>query len=178
MIDGLLFLARAEQPQAQVMRERIELAREMEKVCEFYEPAAREAGVHLSVDAPRDSSADLDRTLLQRAIGNLLDNALRYTGPGGEIAIIVRQGERDTTIEVADTGTGIVARHLPHVFDRLYRADVSRASSSGGLGLGLAIVRSVAELHGGTVGIESEPGRGTRITMTFTRSVPRDPVMS
>jgi two-component system, OmpR family, heavy metal sensor histidine kinase CusS len=178
MIDGLLFLARAEQPQAQIMRERVELAREMEKVCEFYEPAAREAGVRLSVDAPRDSCADLDRTLLQRAIGNLLDNALRYTGPGGEISIIVRQGDRDTTIEVADTGTGIMSKHLPHVFDRLYRADVSRASASGGLGLGLAIVRSVAELHGGTVGIDSEPGKGTRITMTFTRSVARDAVMS
>jgi two-component system sensor histidine kinase BaeS len=98
-------------------------------------------------------------------IGNLLDNSLRHTPAGGSVVLAAARQGGWASIAVADTGTGIDARHLPHLFDRFYRVDTSRATASGGVGLGLAIVKGIAELHGGSVSVESEVGRGTRVTI-------------
>jgi len=107
-----------------------------------------------------------DRTLFQQAIGNLVANAIGHTPRGGRVN--VRSWQDDVAslyIEVADTGRGISADHLPYVFNRFYRADPARSSIGGNFGLGLSVVRSIAVLHGGTVSIESEPGQGTRVTV-------------
>jgi two-component system heavy metal sensor histidine kinase CusS len=169
LIDRLLFLARAENPETQITREPCDLGRELATVCEFYELSAREKGVGLAVAAGKTVQADLDRPLFQRAVGNLIANALAHTPPGGTVTLTATGDETSARVEVADTGPGIPAEHLPHVFDRFYRADHSRSSANGRVGLGLAIVRSITELHGGTVEIASEVGRGTRVRLLFLR---------
>jgi two-component system heavy metal sensor histidine kinase CusS len=116
----------------------------------------------------------VDRPLFQRAVGNLVANALAHTPPGGTVTLAATGDATRTQIEVVDTGCGIAAAHLPHVFDRFYRADSTRSGRNGSVGLGLAIVRSISELHGGTVEIASEVGQGTRVALIF----PRKPTMS
>ncbi len=166
LIDSLLFLARAENPRTQVEREAVDVGRELEAVRDFYEAAAAEAGVSLRVETRGDAGAWLNRPLLQRAVGNLLANALAHTPAGGSVALTATGEEGGVRVEVADTGCGIAAAHLPHLFDRFYRVDPAR-TSGGGLGLGLSIVKSIAELHDGSVVIASEVGRGTRVTLHF-----------
>ena len=173
MIDSLLFLARAENPQTQIIRERFDVGRELGTVCEFYEAAASEAGVGLNVVVGGHVPADMNRALFQRAVGNLVANAIAHTSPGGAVTLTATGDETMTKVEVSDTGFGIPASHLPHVFDRFYRADPSRSTAFGGVGLGLAIVRSIAELHGGVVEITSEVGQGTRAVMILPRPAPR-----
>src|SRR4029077_2902636 len=106
-----------------------------------------------------------DPILFNRAIGNLVDNALRFTPDGGSIRIAIRDLRSSAEISVSDTGSGIAPEHLPHVFHRFYRADPSR--SSAGTGLGLALVKSIVDLHGGSASIESGVGRGTTVVLTF-----------
>jgi two-component system, OmpR family, heavy metal sensor histidine kinase CusS len=142
----------------------VDVAAELAKVREFFEAAAAEGGVRLEVSA-RPLTAELNRSLFQRAVTNLVANALAHTPPGGAVTLAASAGDGGARVEVTDTGRGIPADHLPHVFDRFYRVDNSR--SSGGAGLGLAIVRSIVEQHGGRVEIASEVGRGTRVVMTF-----------
>jgi two-component system heavy metal sensor histidine kinase CusS len=165
LIDSLLFLARAESPKTQVTREPVDVGRELEAVREFYEPAAAEAGVRLRVAAEGAGLARVDRALLQRAIGNLVENALRHTPSGGAVTLVAGPAAGGVRLEVADTGCGIAAEHLPHVLDRFYRADRARSAAAGGVGLGLAIVKGIVEMHGGSVAVASEPGRGTRVTL-------------
>jgi two-component system heavy metal sensor histidine kinase CusS len=165
LIDSLLFLARADQPETRILREPLNLRRELQTVAEFYEGSATEQGVTLAVDAPSTLEIEADRTLLQRAVGNLIANALAHTPSGGAVKIQAIAEGRCCQIDVADTGTGVAAEDLPHVFDRFYRADKSRGSTSGNLGLGLAIVRSIARLHGGRVELASQLGHGTRATL-------------
>ena len=166
LIDSLLFLARAEAAKVPLSAEPVAVARELNTVRDFYEAAAAEAQVTLAVRA-EDVTADLDRTLFQRAVGNLVANALAHTPAGGTVTLsAARAGDR-LRVEVADTGGGIEPEHLPHVFDRFYRADEARSTSSGRVGLGLAIVKGIVELHGGTATVASAPGTGTRVTLTL-----------
>src|SRR5208337_4493760 len=109
--------------------------------------------------------AELDRTLLQRAVGNLVSNALANTPPGGAVVLGTNADSSTIRIEVSDTGIGIPSEALPRVFDRFFRVDTSRSQGSGGTGLGLSIVQSIAQLHGGNVEISSQPGQGTRVTL-------------
>jgi two-component system heavy metal sensor histidine kinase CusS len=167
LIDRLLFLARAENPETQINKEPCAVGQELATVCDFYGVSAGEAGVRLSVAVDRAAQADLDRALFRRAVGNLVANALAHTPAGGSVILTASGDETSTRVEVSDTGCGIAADHLPHVFERFYRADPTRSSKNGGVGLGLAIVRSIVELHGGTVRIASEVGRGTHVTLSF-----------
>ena len=96
---------------------------------------------------------------------NLLDNALRYTPPGGEIRLTARKGMGDVEIAVMDTGPGIPEESLEHLFERFYRGDKSRQRESGGSGLGLAIVKSLVEIQGGQIDVESDPGQGSIFTI-------------
>src|SRR5438477_7884659 len=170
LIDSLLFLARAENPRTQVEREPLDLGKELAAVSEFYEAAAAEAGVRLSVTANGPAPASVNRPLFQRAVSNLVANALDHVAPGGAVTLSAASDDASTVVEVSDTGHGIPPEHLPHVFDRFYRADAVRGSGGNHLGLGLALVRSITELHGGTVAIASEIGHGTRVTLKFPKS--------
>jgi two-component system heavy metal sensor histidine kinase CusS len=176
LIDSLLFLARAESPKTQVERERLDVGRELGAVQAFYEAAATEAGIRLSVVEPGGLFAELNRPLFQRAVGNLVANALAHTSPGGAVTLSASRDGAAVHVEVADDGCGIDPAHLPYLLDRFYRVDASRTSSTkpglrkgdgGGVGLGLAIVKVIAELHGGGVAVTSEVGRGTRARLRF-----------
>jgi signal transduction histidine kinase len=105
-----------------------------------------------------------DKELLRRVLWNLLDNAIRYTHPKGKIAVTLARNEGQCHITIKDNGEGIPSEHLPHVFDRFYRASRSRPE---GTGLGLAIAKSIIEAHRGRIGIESAMGIGTTVTIVL-----------
>ncbi len=167
IIQALLFLARADDPQTHIQPEQLDVAVELDTVREFYEAAAVDAGISLRIDCASGLKANLDRILFQRAVGNLISNALAYTPSGGVVTLLAHRDNGSVLVAVRDTGKGIPAEHLPHVFDRLYRADAARESTSGNLGLGLALVKSITALHKGTVEIRSEVGRGTQVSLQF-----------
>jgi two-component system heavy metal sensor histidine kinase CusS len=164
-IDSLLFVARAENPATQIARETVDLVRELDILKDVYEPVAAEAGVTLDMEVQNDVLFSLDRTLWQRAISNVVANALDHTASGGRVVVTASKDGDTLCVDVTDTGCGIAQEHLPHVFERFYRVDPSRGAHPGRVGLGLAIVRSVVALHGGTVEITSEVGRGTTVTL-------------
>ena len=166
LIGDLLFLARAESPLDQLRRERVDVGELLGGVREYYEASAADGEVSLTTTIARGPViAELDRALLQRAVGNLVSNALANTPPGGTVVLKTCSDSCAVQIAVSDTGIGIPAKALPRVFDRFFRVDSSRSQVLGGTGLGLAIVKSIAELHGGHVEIASEPGRGTQVTL-------------
>jgi two-component system heavy metal sensor histidine kinase CusS len=167
IIESLLFLARAEDPNHYIRRETLDVARELAVVRDFYDPSAAEAGVNIEVHARGPLHVPLDRTLFQRAIGNLLANALAHTSRGGSITLAATRENGMVSVNVSDTGCGISAEHLPHVFDRLYRVDPDRSHATGGAGLGLAIVKSIAISHGGSIQMSSQVGKGTQVSMQF-----------
>ncbi|MFO0953441.1 MAG: HAMP domain-containing sensor histidine kinase [Isosphaeraceae bacterium] len=132
-------------------------------------PLAAARGVRVRVDAsPAELDGDSDR--LAQVVTNLLTNALTYNRPRGEVRVSTTVAGDDALLTVADTGVGIPAEDLPFVFDRFYRVDRARSRESGGSGLGLAICKSVVAAHGGSIAVESEPGRGTTFTVRLPRS--------
>jgi two-component system heavy metal sensor histidine kinase CusS len=167
LIDSLLFLARAEQPAMQIRRDTLNIAKELGLVCEFYEAAAAEKDVRLCVHVPDETTFALDRSLFQRAIGNVVQNAITHTGQGGEVRISAKNGSGELQVLVQDNGAGIAEEHLPRILDRFYRADEARGRDRGGAGLGLAIVESITRLHGGDVTISSQAGAGTTVVLRF-----------
>jgi two-component system heavy metal sensor histidine kinase CusS len=162
IIDALLFLAKTEDPKLEVRREKVDLAEELATILEFFDASASDGKLRLELDASPGISLRAERTLFQRALGNVISNAIAHTPEGGLIRVVARvQGGRGV-IRVEDTGNGIAPSDLPYVFDRFFRADRARYGS--GFGLGLTIVKSIVNLHGGEIRISSEPGRGTRVT--------------
>lgn len=171
LISDLLFLARAESPLAHLHRESINVGELLSGIREYYEAPAADRGVSLSTAVPTEPViAQLDRTLLQRAVGNLVSNALAHTPPGKSVVLSASVEPAAVRIEVSDTGVGIPAEALPRVFDRFFRVDESRSQASGGTGLGLAIVQSIMLLHGGNVEIASKIGEGTQVTLRVPAS--------
>jgi signal transduction histidine kinase len=128
----------------------------------------RLAVVHADDEGAAPSFANLDIELFERAIANLLDNALKFCAPGAAITLAAEALDGQVRVSVADTGPGIPAADLPHLFDRFYqsRQSVAPATGEGGKGLGLAIVKRIAELHGGTLAVESTVGQGTCVTLS------------
>lgn len=167
LIDNLLFLARAEDPKTVLTTEPTDLCPELVAISEFFEAAASDAGIQLTVEAEAGGFVAADRGLIQRAICNLVANALSHTPRGGSIRLKMMKEGTETQVAVTDTGEGIAAEHLPYLFDRFFRADPARASGGTRVGLGLAIVKGITELHGGTVQVTSEPGRGTTVSLHF-----------
>lgn len=170
IIDSLLFIARADASQAIVQSESLDLRAEAESVAEFYDLVAAEKSLRIEVEG--EGRVDADRTLVRRAIGNLLSNAIRYSGESGTIRVSVEPAGEVTRVRVIDRGPGIAPSHLARVFDRFYRADDARSRYPSGSGLGLSIVRSIMGLHSGSVTIESTEGAGTIATLVFPASVP------
>ena len=168
VVDNLLFLARTEAAEGHIQRVAFAGRPAIEKIAEFYEAIAEEQGLTITCTGEADVIAD--EMLFGRAVSNLVENALHHTPAGGAILISIASRATQSEVSVKDTGSGIAKEHLPRVFDRFYRADQSRASD--GLGLGLALVKSITELHGGSAQIDSAPGRGTTVTLSFPS--PRD----
>ena len=166
LIGDLLFLSRADSPLASLRRERVDLGQLMGALCEYYDASAADGGISLSTRLiEKPVIADVDRSLVQRAVGNLISNALAHTPPGGDVVLSLSTASSMLHIQVSDNGEGIPAEALPRVFDRFFRVDSSRSKGAGSSGLGLAIVQSIAMLHGGNADIESQLGRGTCVSI-------------
>jgi signal transduction histidine kinase len=112
-----------------------------------------------------------DATALRQILSNLVDNAIRHTGPGGRVSAFASVEDHGVWIGVRDTGVGIAPAHLPRIFERFYRVDAARSRAGGGTGLGLAIVKHLTEAHGGRVRADSVNGRGTTIAAFFPSAV-------
>lgn len=161
-------LARAEESSASMELEPIDIHSLVQRCVAAAQTGYSRKGVELSTVV----DADLpplwgDEQRMSQVLANLLDNALRHTPSGGRVEISARRDGHRVLIRVSDNGEGIAAEHLPHVFERFYRADSARARQNGGAGIGLAIAKAVVEAHGGTIAADSGgPGRGTVFTVT------------
>jgi len=169
LVEDLLDLARSEWGHLRLRREHVDLTSVAANIMKTFEPRAAVLGVNmrLSGEAAR---IDGDPDRLAQVLVNLIDNALRHTPAGGHIDISVRESDRATLLVVRDTGVGIPFNDLPHVFERFYVVDRSRAREATGTGLGLSIVKQIVEAHGGTVTAESEFGLGSTFTCAFPMS--------
>jgi len=166
LIDSLLFLARAENPETKIGLKHFDARKALDAVREFHSAVAQEQGVEIVCRGTGDVSAD--PALFRQAVSNLLSNALQYTPRGGRVTMSVAQPDHQwVEVAVSDTGSGIEPKHLPRIFDRFYRADESRSRYAHGSGLGLAIVKSIMSLHGGEAAIDSAVGKGTTVRLRF-----------
>jgi two-component system heavy metal sensor histidine kinase CusS len=165
LLNGLLFLARAGKDQLSFPSAPIDPRREINTVHEFFKDEASEKGIALIQECVETGTILADRDLFKQIIANLISNALKHTPSGGEVRVTCRRSAQEILIEVADTGSGIAAHELPHIFERFYRAGSPKEDS--GLGLGLAIVKSITELYRGRISVSSELGRGTAFRLAF-----------
>jgi signal transduction histidine kinase len=168
LVTDLQDLAQAEAGQVTLARRPVALGALVEQAVAALRPQTDEKGLTLGVDLPPDlPQVNADPERIGQVLRNLLNNAVAHTPQGGRITVSARAAAGFASVSVSDTGEGIPAEHLPHLFDRFYRADSSRARQTGGAGLGLAIVKQLVVAHGGAVSAASEPGRGSTLTFTL-----------
>lgn len=168
MADDMLFLARAEDPRAVVSRDELHVADELDSVAEFMDGVAAERGVSLVAETSGHLILRGDRTLVRRALVNLVANAVAHTPHGGSVTLRAARTADGVSVVVDDTGKGLSTEDADRAFDRYFRGvDGGRP---GGAGLGLAIVRGIMRLHGGTADLSSQVGRGTTATLHFPRA--------
>jgi two-component system heavy metal sensor histidine kinase CusS len=165
MIENVLFLARAENPQFALHRTDFDAGEELQRIAEYFEGISAEKAVQVQVSGHARLGAE--RELFRRAVSNLLANALRYTPHGQTITMTASHTDRDVSILVQNPGAGIAPADLDHVFDRFYRGDKARSNSGTSTGLGLAIVKTIVEIHGGSAHARSEVAGLTTFELRF-----------
>jgi len=166
MLDALMDISEAESGTLQLKLERVRVDEAIRQVVDLYRDVADAKQVALEGRPAPDLDVDVDSTRFQQVLANLVDNAVKYTPSGGRVEISAIPEGDSAVVRVADTGIGISADELPHIWDRLFRGDKSRTER--GLGLGLSLVKAIVQAHGGTVEADSAPGRGS----TFTVRIP------
>lgn len=168
LLEDLLTLSRLESINPGLARERVGLRQLIEGLLEDYRGRPSGAGHHLNVTVdPVIDRILIDPLKITQVLENLLENALKYTPTGCHIYVSAKRREREVEISVRDSGPGIPADDLPHIFERFYRVDKGRSREQGGTGLGLSIVKHIVQLHGGRVWAESEVGKGTAVFFTL-----------
>ncbi len=174
MIDTMLFISRSEAGVTRPDLRETDLAAVVRSACGLFQALAEEKGIRLTCAVPEAHALPADVRLVQRMLGNLLDNALKYTPPGGEVgASLYPAPGGGVTLEVTDSGPGVTEADRPHIFERFYRGDRSR--SQPGAGLGLSFARAVARVHGGDITVESPPAGGSRFRVTLPATPPPGP---
>jgi len=164
--QNLLFLARGQAGRVTLSFANADLAKFISEVTRDLLPAVSDKGLELSVDLPEEPvHAFIDADRMRQVIHNLLENAIRYTNPGGRIGVRLSSTPGEGRIDVSDTGIGIPEQHLPFVFERFFRTDRARHAHPGGSGLGLSIVRWIVEAHKGKVEVSSRVREGTTFTV-------------
>jgi signal transduction histidine kinase len=174
LVDDLFQLSRLESKRLDIDHATIDAAAIAREAAEsLTEPARRDADITILCNAPRDPLLAIgDRPRLVQVLQNLLRNAIRHTPEGGLIMVEASAADGRVLLRVADTGEGIAPEHLPHVFERFYRADAARERSAGGAGLGLAIARELVDAMGGEIAVTSAPGEGAAFTITLPAAIP------
>ncbi|MEO8431003.1 MAG: ATP-binding protein [Acidobacteriota bacterium] len=167
LVDDLQDLALAEAGQLALRLESVDAGEALERAAAAARTRAAEAGVAIEVLPGAGAAATADRERLAQMLANLVTNSLAHTSAGGRIALSAARSGASVEFSVSDTGGGIPAEHLPHVFERFYRSDPSRSRTTGGSGLGLAIVKHLALAQSGSARVESEVGRGTVVFLTL-----------
>jgi heavy metal sensor kinase len=162
IVESLLAISRLEAGEARVQPVRLDLAELARTTTDHMKLLAEEKHISMTCDGTDPVEVEADPSRIKQVVVNLLDNAIKYTPEGGEVSISVTQRDGHAVLEVADSGLGISANDLPHVFERFYRADKARSRRMGGTGLGLSIVRSICLAHGGQVTVDSTEGCGSR----------------
>ena len=168
VIGKLLFLARSDAGKEQLNFEIVKLKELITGLSANIEALAQDKGIKFDLDAKEELTVNGDKVKLRQLFINILENAVRYTPADGQISIALMKKESDAVVSIVDTGIGIPAEHLTHIFERFYRVDKARARADGGVGLGLAIAKIIAESHKGKIDVASEVGKGT----TFKISIP------
>ena len=167
IVRALLLLSQAESGQLVLQKSRLNLSQVAGDLVEQFQIPAEAAGIRLTADLPPECPAEVDRVQIERMISNLLSNAVKFTPQGGEVRMSLQPLLDRIEIVVEDTGRGIAAEHLPHIFDRFYRVPGSGAAADRepGLGLGLSFVAWIVKAHRGKIEVDSAPGKGTRVTI-------------
>jgi heavy metal sensor kinase len=169
LVSQLLTLARAEAGEIPIARAPVNLSALAVSIVEQLDPVALAKGVTLSIDAAGEVTVLGDAEWLERLLLNLLDNAIKFTPDGGRISVRIADQGGDAVLEVRDTGVGIAPEALPHLFERFFRGDPARSATSEGAGLGLSLVKWIAERHGAALSVDSRPNLGS----TFLIRIPR-----
>jgi signal transduction histidine kinase len=174
LVNDLYLLAQAEAQQLPLHRQSADLVALLQRAIEPYQTRAAGCQVRLDFQPPAEPLfADVDVMRLRQVIHNLLDNALRHTPPGGEVRLALQAEAGQVSIRITDTGDGIPADQIEHIFDRFYRDDAARSRSDGsGSGLGLTIAQAFVQAHGGTIGLQSVPGEGSTFIITLPVAPP------
>jgi signal transduction histidine kinase len=168
LVEDLLLLARMDrQTPDQRAWAVIALDELLEDLVTLYGDRADQQQIDLNLELNANADVNGDASQLQRLFTNLIANGLQYTQSGGTVTVRLHRSPSQAVVEVQDTGIGIAAEHLPHLFDRFWRVDQARSYHAGGSGLGLAIAQAVTQHHGGTLTVYSEPGCGSTFTVTL-----------
>lgn len=172
LADELLLLCREDVGLTALRYQAVSVDRMLEDLVDALTASAEMREVKLAIELSAATTLYGDADRLRRALFNLLDNAIKYTPPGGSVTVRARLEGEHVEVTISDTGVGIAAEHLPRLFQRFYRVDPSRNGASGGFGLGLAIAKSLIDVHEGTIAITSRPGAGTQVTVALPTSAP------
>jgi heavy metal sensor kinase len=169
LVDDLLNLARADAGRVKLEVQEFYFNELLTECCRSMQTLASASDITLECGSAGDVQFRGDEALLRRLVINLLDNAIRYTPPGGKVSAVLEADAAAAHIRISDTGMGIPPDAAPHVFERFYRADKARSRQDGGFGLGLSIVKWITEAHNGSVELTRNPGPGTTFTVTLPR---------
>lgn len=163
IVEDLLHLSRIEQEEGrgEIATQSLPLRPVLQAAMQDCQAKAAEKNLQVELDCPEELAAPFNAPLLEQAVVNLLDNAIKYSPEKKPVRLAARAGDAEVRISVEDQGIGIPAHHLPRLFERFYRVDTARSRELGGTGLGLAIVKHIALAHGGRVAVESRPGHGS-----------------
>jgi two-component system phosphate regulon sensor histidine kinase PhoR len=167
IIEDLLALSRIEQEDEgkEIKFESVNIADVFQAAIQLCRPKAEEKNIRIDLEGEKETQAVLDPTLIEQAVVNLLDNAIKCSEPESWVVVRFHRQNSEMIISVQDHGIGIAQKHLPRLFERFYRVDKARSRNMGGTGLGLAIVKHIAQAHGGHVEVESKLGEGSRFSI-------------
>lgn len=168
LIEDLLSLSKLESSKDRLKTEPVDLEKVFNKIEGLLRRNLEQKGIRVEIELEtRPFLVHAEPLLIEQALTNLFDNAIKYNKPGGTISVQVRRSPKGATIRVKDTGVGIPARDIPRIFERFYRVEKSRSRESGGTGLGLSIVKHIIERHSGTIEVSSSEDKGTTFTVTL-----------
>ena len=167
MINAMLDISEAESGLMKLKAEPVDIVVLLHDVSDLFQPVAENRGINMALDTPHSITVFGEPKKLQRVFSNLIDNALKYTLPGGSVHISIRETNNSIVVTIRDSGLGIAAEDLPHIFDRFFRGEKSRSTQGNGLGLSLA--QAFVLVHGGTITATSTPGQGSQFVVTLPR---------